>query len=146
MHDLFTVQEDSVAGLVGESALEEGSDLGLHKLGPNMLIPRSLNHEGELLASRSSHAEHFELLGLLVLLLREPAFRSLKLRFLALRGIHVSPWCSKALESWLQLRWVVSEVFDVSNSLQLRFPPNSIPVQVLLAPSNTLLAQLDTRI
>ena len=119
MHDLFTVQEDSEAALVWESALEEGSDLGLHKLGPSVLIPRSLNHEGELLACGGSHAENFELLGLLVLLLREPAFRSLKLRFLALRDIHVSPWCSKALEGWLQLRWVVSEVFDVSDSLQL---------------------------
>ena len=73
MHDLFTVQEDSEAALVWEAALEEGSDLGLHKLGPNVLIPGSLNHEGKLLASRSSHAEDFELLGLLVLLLREPA-------------------------------------------------------------------------
>ena len=73
MHDLFTVQENGEAGLVGEGALEEGSHLGLHKLGPHVLIPRSLNHEGKLLASRSSHAEDFELLGLLVLLLREPA-------------------------------------------------------------------------
>ena len=146
MHDLFTVQEDSEAALVWEAALEEGSDLGLHKLGPSVLIPRGRNHKGELLACGGSHAENFELLGLLVLLLREPAFRSLKLRFLALRGIHISPWCSKALESWLQLRWVLSEVFDASNSLQLRFPPSSAPAQVLLAPSNTLLAQLDTRI
>ena len=146
MHDLFTVQEDLEAGLVGVGALEEGSDLGLHKLGPSVLIPRRRNHEGELLACGGSHAEDFELLGLLVLLLREPAFRSLKLRFLALCDIHVSPWCSKALEGWLQLRWVVSEVFDVSDSLQRRFPPSSAPVQVLLAPSNTLLAQLHTRI
>ena len=79
MHDFFTIQENSEAGLVWEAALEEGSDLGLHKLGPNVLIPRGRNHEGELLACGSSYAEDFELPGLLVLLLREPAFGSLNL-------------------------------------------------------------------